>query len=122
MLRMVGAHLFGQLTKPLSQLALHSPIRRASVDLIGRGFSVWCEFMNLTAVLMTLVELQTDPTVSLEIKKAIAQSGNIPATGEDGGGWGIEGFRCGLVDRRYFSGLVRGQKGGVCILGSLYIG
>ena len=38
--------------------------------------------MNLTAVIMTLLELQTDPSVSLETKKAIAQSGNLPGTGQ----------------------------------------
>ncbi|XP_063674628.1 WD repeat-containing protein 7-like isoform X2 [Bolinopsis microptera] len=81
MLRGVAAHLFSQLIKPPSQLPLHSPIRRASVDLIGRGFGVWCEFVNLTAVVMTLLELQTDPLVPIEVKKAIAQSGNIPGTG-----------------------------------------
>ncbi|KAL5257997.1 hypothetical protein ACHWQZ_G012823 [Mnemiopsis leidyi] len=81
MLRGVAAHLFSQLIKPPSQLPLHSPVRRASVDLIGRGFGVWSEFVNLTAVVMTLLELQTDPLVPIEIKKAIAQSGNIPGTG-----------------------------------------
>jgi len=38
--------------------------------------------MNLTAVIMTLLELQTDPMVSIETKKAIAQSGNLPGTGK----------------------------------------
>ena len=42
---------------------------------------MWSEFVNLTAVVMTLLELQTDPLVPIEIKKAIAQSGNIPGTG-----------------------------------------
>lgn len=81
MLKMVAAHLFSQLTQPPSQLPLHSPIRRASVDLIGRGFGIWCDFMNLTAVLITLLELQSDPMVPIEIKKAIAQSGTIPSSG-----------------------------------------
>ena len=49
--------------------------------IAGRGFGVWCEFVNLTAVVMTLLELQTDPLVPIEVKKAIAQSGNIPGTG-----------------------------------------
>ena len=43
---------------------------------------MWSEFVNLTAVVMTLLELQTDPLVPIEIKKAIAQSGNIPGTGK----------------------------------------
>ena len=81
MLKMVAAHLFSQLTQPPAQLHLHSPIRRASVDLIGRGFGIWCDFMNLTAVLITLLELQSDPMVPIEIKKAIAQSGSIPSSG-----------------------------------------
>jgi len=81
MLKMLSYALMAQLTQTPSVLPLHSPLRRAAVDLIGRGFTVWGEFMNLTAVIMTLLELQTDPSVSLETKRAIAQSGNLPGTG-----------------------------------------
>ena len=62
--------------------ALHD-LKRLKLCLsnIGRGFNVWGDFMNLTAVIMALIELQTDPLVPIETKKAIAQSGSLPGTG-----------------------------------------
>ncbi|XP_038827211.1 WD repeat-containing protein 7 [Oncorhynchus nerka] len=38
----------------------HSTIRRTAIDLIGRGFTVWEPYMDVSAVLMGLLELCAD--------------------------------------------------------------
>jgi hypothetical protein len=38
-------------------LPLYSPLRRAAVDLIGRGFTVWQPHVDLSKVLLGLLEL-----------------------------------------------------------------
>ncbi|XP_021343235.1 WD repeat-containing protein 7-like isoform X1 [Mizuhopecten yessoensis] len=45
---------------PSRRLPAHTPIRRASVDLLGRGFTVWEPYLDVSAVLMGLLELCTD--------------------------------------------------------------
>ncbi|XP_072920235.1 WD repeat-containing protein 7 isoform X4 [Hemitrygon akajei] len=40
-----------------SKLPAHSTIRRTAIDLIGRGFTVWEPYMDVSAVLMGLLEL-----------------------------------------------------------------
>ncbi|VBB32022.1 unnamed protein product, partial [Acanthocheilonema viteae] len=40
-------------------LPFHSPLRRAAVDLIGRGFSVWQPHLDITKLLLILLELAT---------------------------------------------------------------
>jgi len=42
---------------PSTKLPAHIPIRRAAIDLLGRGFTVWEPFMEVTAVLLGLLEL-----------------------------------------------------------------
>ncbi|XP_072108337.1 WD repeat-containing protein 7 isoform X2 [Mobula birostris] len=39
------------------KLPAHSTIRRTAIDLIGRGFTVWEPYMDVSAVLMGLLEL-----------------------------------------------------------------
>ena len=45
------------LQAPTSRLPLHAPIRRAAIDLIGRGFTVWEPYMEVSAVLLGLLDL-----------------------------------------------------------------
>ncbi|XP_062898729.1 WD repeat-containing protein 7 isoform X2 [Mobula hypostoma] len=40
-----------------NKLPAHSTIRRTAIDLIGRGFTVWEPYMDVSAVLMGLLEL-----------------------------------------------------------------
>ncbi len=42
------------------RLPAHSPIRRAAVDLLGRGFTVWQPYLDVSAVLMGLLDLCVD--------------------------------------------------------------
>ncbi|XP_051866569.1 WD repeat-containing protein 7 isoform X3 [Pristis pectinata] len=48
------------LQPPSSKLPAHSTIRRTAIDLIGRGFTVWEPYMDVSAVLMGLLELCAD--------------------------------------------------------------
>ncbi|XP_053151489.1 WD repeat-containing protein 7 isoform X4 [Hemicordylus capensis] len=48
------------LQPPSPKLPLHSTIRRTAIDLIGRGFTVWEPYMDVSAVLMGLLELCAD--------------------------------------------------------------
>ncbi|XP_078738105.1 WD repeat-containing protein 7-like isoform X1 [Lampetra fluviatilis] len=49
------------LLKPANmKLSAHTPIRRAAIDLIGRGFTVWEPYMDVSAVLLGLLELSAD--------------------------------------------------------------
>nr|XP_014343100.1 PREDICTED: WD repeat-containing protein 7 [Latimeria chalumnae] len=49
------------LLQPASpKLPVHSTIRRTAIDLIGRGFTVWEPYMDVSAVLMGLLELCAD--------------------------------------------------------------
>nr|CAB3267729.1 WD repeat-containing protein 7 [Phallusia mammillata] len=45
------------LQSPSPKLPAHIPIRRAAIDLLGRGFTVWEPYMEVTAVLLGLLEL-----------------------------------------------------------------
>uniref|UniRef100_A0A4W3HGW4 WD repeat domain 7 n=1 Tax=Callorhinchus milii TaxID=7868 RepID=A0A4W3HGW4_CALMI len=48
------------LQAPAPKLPAHSTIRRTAIDLIGRGFTVWEPYMDVSAVLMGLLELCAD--------------------------------------------------------------
>ncbi|XP_028273427.1 WD repeat-containing protein 7 isoform X1 [Parambassis ranga] len=48
------------LQPPSLKLPAHSTIRRTAIDLIGRGFTVWEPYMDVSAVLMGLLELCAD--------------------------------------------------------------
>ncbi|XP_078530981.1 WD repeat-containing protein 7 isoform X2 [Lissotriton helveticus] len=48
------------LQPPSAKLPSHSTIRRTAIDLIGRGFTVWEPYMDVSAVLMGLLELCAD--------------------------------------------------------------
>lgn len=48
------------LQPPSIKLPAHSTIRRTAIDLIGRGFTVWEPYMDVSAVLMGLLELCAD--------------------------------------------------------------
>nr|XP_014425699.1 WD repeat-containing protein 7 isoform X2 [Pelodiscus sinensis] len=48
------------LQPPSTKLPPHSTIRRTAIDLIGRGFTVWEPYMDVSAVLMGLLELCAD--------------------------------------------------------------
>ncbi|KAM8792905.1 WD repeat-containing protein 7 [Eudromia elegans] len=48
------------LQPPSAKLPAHSTIRRTAIDLIGRGFTVWEPYMDVSAVLMGLLELCAD--------------------------------------------------------------
>jgi len=46
------------LLQPASpKLPAHVPLRRAAIDLLGRGFTVWEPYMEVSAVLLGLLEL-----------------------------------------------------------------
>ncbi|XP_074605206.1 WD repeat-containing protein Rbcn-3B isoform X2 [Brevipalpus obovatus] len=45
---------------PTQGLPAHSPLRRAAIDLIGRGFVVWEPYLDVTKVLYALLELCCD--------------------------------------------------------------
>ena len=51
-----------QITLPCSihNFPAHTPIRRAAVDLLGRGFTVWEPYLDVSAVLLGLLELCVD--------------------------------------------------------------
>ena len=42
---------------PSRKLPAHTPIRRAAIDLIGRGFPVWEPYLDVSAILIGLLEL-----------------------------------------------------------------
>ncbi|EPY82697.1 WD repeat-containing protein 7-like protein [Camelus ferus] len=48
------------LQPPSPKLPPHSTVRRTAIDLIGRGFTVWEPYMDVSAVLMGLLELCAD--------------------------------------------------------------
>lgn len=57
----VGKALTFLLLQPASpRLPAHTPIRRAAVDLLGRGFTVWEPYLDVSAVLLGLLELCID--------------------------------------------------------------
>ncbi|XP_065568278.1 WD repeat-containing protein 7-like isoform X2 [Artemia franciscana] len=45
------------LAPPTPKLPPHTPLRRAAVDLIGRGFTVWEPHLEVSRVLLSLLEL-----------------------------------------------------------------
>lgn len=47
------------LVKPSKTLPLHTSLRRAAIDLIGRGFTVWEPYLDVSKVLLGLLELCT---------------------------------------------------------------
>lgn len=53
------------------RLPAHAPIRRAAIDLLGRGFTVWEPYIEVSAVLLGLLELCID----YDIHIASIQSG-----------------------------------------------
>lgn len=60
-LSMTGKALtFLLLTPPSPKLPAYTPIRRAAIDLLGRGFTVWEPYLDISAVLMGLLELCVD--------------------------------------------------------------
>lgn len=52
---MALSHLL--LAPPSAKLPAHIPLRRAAIDLIGRGFTVWAPFLDISKVLLGLLEL-----------------------------------------------------------------
>ncbi|XP_044738320.1 WD repeat-containing protein 7 isoform X3 [Chrysoperla carnea] len=48
------------LAQPSSKLPLHTPLRRAAIDLIGRGFTVWEPYLDVSKVLLGLLEMCCD--------------------------------------------------------------
>ena len=42
------------------KLPLFAPIRRAAIDLLGRGFTVWQPYIDVSAVLLGLLEICID--------------------------------------------------------------
>lgn len=45
------------LAAPSKGLPAHTPLRRAAIDLIGRGFTVWEPYLDVSKVLIGLLEL-----------------------------------------------------------------
>uniref|UniRef100_W5L8Z4 WD repeat domain 7 n=1 Tax=Astyanax mexicanus TaxID=7994 RepID=W5L8Z4_ASTMX len=58
------------LQPPSPKLPAHSTIRRTAIDLIGRGFTVWEPYMDVSAVLMGLLELCADHHNGLPLNPA----------------------------------------------------
>ncbi|KAK5648439.1 hypothetical protein RI129_003331 [Pyrocoelia pectoralis] len=52
---MALSHLL--LALPSPKLPAHTPLRRAAIDLIGRGFTVWEPYLDISKVLLGLLEL-----------------------------------------------------------------
>ncbi|XP_076268921.1 WD repeat-containing protein Rbcn-3B isoform X2 [Rhynchophorus ferrugineus] len=52
---MALSHLL--LAPPSPRLPAHIPLRRAAIDLIGRGFTVWAPYLDISKVLLGLLEL-----------------------------------------------------------------
>lgn len=48
------------LAPPSPRLPAHTPLRRAAIDLIGRGFTVWEPYVDVSKVLLGLLELCCD--------------------------------------------------------------
>ncbi|XP_078576375.1 WD repeat-containing protein 7-like isoform X4 [Branchiostoma floridae x Branchiostoma japonicum] len=63
------------LAPPSGKLPAHTPIRRAAIDLIGRGFTVWEPYMDVSAVLLGLLELCCDAE-----KHAASMMSGLPLT------------------------------------------
>ena len=58
---MTGRALTFLLLSPASsKLPAYTPIRRAAMDLLGRGFTVWEPYLDISSVLMGLLELCVD--------------------------------------------------------------
>lgn len=45
------------LAPPSTKLPLHTSLRRAAIDLIGRGFTVWEPHLDVSKVLLSMLEL-----------------------------------------------------------------
>ncbi|CAG5131600.1 unnamed protein product, partial [Candidula unifasciata] len=54
------ALMFLLLQPPSPKLPAYTPIRRAAIDLIGRGFTVWEPYLDVSSVLLGLLELSID--------------------------------------------------------------
>ncbi|KOB74220.1 Uncharacterized protein OBRU01_09383 [Operophtera brumata] len=48
------------LSPPCPRLPAHTPLRRAAVDLLGRGFTVWEPYLDQSHVLLGLLEMCSD--------------------------------------------------------------
>lgn len=48
------------LAAPTPKLPAHTPLRRAAIDLIGRGFTVWEPYLDVSKVLLGLLETCCD--------------------------------------------------------------
>lgn len=48
------------LAPPTQKLPAHTPLRRAAIDLIGRGFTVWEPYLDVSKVLLGLLETCCD--------------------------------------------------------------
>lgn len=74
--RLTGKALMYLLLKPpSSQLTAHTSVRRAAIDLIGRGFTLWEPYMDVSAVLIALLELSADSKKSdLTFRKGLPLS------------------------------------------------
>ena len=48
------------LQPPSQRLPAFSPLRRAAIDLLGRGFTIWEPYLDVSAVLLGLLELCVD--------------------------------------------------------------
>lgn len=45
------------LAAPSEKLPPHTPLRRAAIDLLGRGFTVWEPYIDVSKILLGLLEL-----------------------------------------------------------------
>lgn len=48
------------LAPPTPKLPAYTPLRRAAIDLIGRGFKVWEPYLDVSKVLLGLLEICCD--------------------------------------------------------------
>lgn len=48
------------LASPTPKLPAYTPLRRAAIDLIGRGFTVWEPYLDVSKVLLGLLEISCD--------------------------------------------------------------
>lgn len=55
-----GLALTNLLLSPNSKLPAHTAQRRAAIDLIGRGYTIWEPYLDVSKVLLGLLELCSD--------------------------------------------------------------
>jgi len=65
---------------PTSNLPAYTLLRRAAVSLLGRGFAVWEPYLDISAVLLGLLELCVDGDTLVPRSASFLFSNNYPVS------------------------------------------